>query len=365
MDMRGWIIALSLFAVLIGIPTSVHATSFVITNLASDQPGVAPVTDPLLRNPWGIASGNGSPFWIASNGAGVVETYNGAGVKQSLVVTMPGIGSVTGVAFNSGSLPRFNNDVFLFSLEDGTLAGWRPSLGTLSEVIQTGSTLNVYKGIAIGTIGTNTYTYVANFRTGNIDVLKGDNLAPDLTGRFLDPNLPAGFAPFNIENLDGTIYVTYAVQDAAKFDDVPGAGRGIVDRFDLNGVLLGRVTAAGALNSPWGLALAPSSFGTVAGALLVANNGDGRINAFNPITGAPLGPLLDASNSPLVIDGLWGLEFGSGVNANNLYFTAGHSTFSYGLFGEITTTATAAPEPESLALIGSAVVLLAVLRRKM
>ena len=326
---------------------------FVQFNLASDIPGLAKFTDPGLINPWGISASATSPMWLSINGNGTSELYNGLGVKQGLVVTIPGFpagttGTPTGTVFANVS-GSFNGDTFLFDSEDGTVSGWRGALGTAAEVLQTGSTDNVYKGMTDANIGGTVYAYLANFRTGTVDVMKGNGGAPNLTGNFTDPNLPSGYAPFGIQNIGGVIYVTYAVQDAAKHDDVAGVGNGIVDAYDVQGNLLGRLVTGGALNSPWGLALAPAGFGNYGGDLLVGNFGDGLIHAYNPTTGAPVGTLLDVNGSPLSIDGLWGLRFGNNsANPNALYFTAGPNGEADGLFGELVN----APEPGTWLLLG-------------
>lgn len=311
--------------------------AFGVTDLASNN------TDPALVNAWGISASGTSPFWIGANGTGVSLLYNGSGVKQSLVVSIPGDGSVTGVTFN-GNSAAFHGDAFLFDSEDGTVSGWRSSLGTAAEVLATGSDANVYKGIANAQVSGSDYAYLANFRAGTIDVLKGESSAPDLTGKFTDPTLPAGYAPFDIQNLGGVLYVTYAVQDAMKMDDVAGAGNGIVDKFDTNGNFLGRLVTGGDLNSPWGLAIAPAGFGDVGGDLLVGNFGNGNIHAYNPVSGAFVETLIGQDGNPLMIDGLWGLRFGNNGaagSANTLYFTAGPNDEMGGLFGDISV----APEP--------------------
>jgi len=332
-------------------PLAAGPIGFNTTLLASDQPGVAQFTDPGLINPWGIAASATSPMWLGVNGNGTSEIYNGAGVKQGLVVTIPptGSGTPTGVVFN-GVGAAFNGDSFLFVSEDGTISGWRGALGTTAETLLAGSSANVYKGVTLGSTGGSEFAYAANFRTGNVDAIRGSGSAV-LTGNFIDPNLPAGYAPFDIQNLGGVLYVTYAVQDAAKHDDVPGPGNGIVDKFDLNGNFLGRLVTGGNLDSPWGLALAPVGFGDVAGDLLVGNFGDGKINAYNPTTGAFVETLGDANGNPIVIDGLWGLDFGNGnatAPVTNLYFTAGPNGEADGLFGDLSTV----PEPGTWALIG-------------
>ena len=333
---------------------------FVQTNLVSDIPGFAKFTDPDLVNAWGMGASGGSPVWIGANGTGKSVLYDGLGVKQGLVVTIPGDGSVTGLSF-SNIAGSFNGDTFLFANEDGTVSGWRGALGTTAETLVVGSAANVYKGLAQAVISGNAYAYLANFRNASIDVLKGNAGALNLTGTFTDPTLPAGYAPFDIQNIGGILYVTYAVQDGAKHDDVAGAGHGIVDAFGLQGNFLSRVATNGALNSPWGLALAPAGFGNVGGDLLVGNFGDGTINAYNPISGAFIQTLQDSSGMPLRIDGLWGLRFGNGGtfgSPNTLYFTAGPNGETHGLFGELTPT----PEPGTWGVAGVSLLALVLLR---
>jgi len=343
-------------------PAMANSVEFAVVSLASDQLGGGKVLDSNLVNAWGITATPTSPFWIADNGTGTSVLYNGAGDKLALTVTIPGDGSVTGVAF-SGVSGSFNNDLFLFDSEDGTVSGWRGALGTTAEVLQTGIPDNVYKGIATADIGGDEYAYLANFRNGTIDVLKGNPGAPNLTGNFTDPNLPSGYAPFDVQNLDGTLYVTYAVQDGAKHDDVSGLGNGIVDKFDLQGNFVERVVTGGALNSPWGLALAPVGFGDMGGDLLVGNFGDGLIHAYDPVTGALLETVENSHGNPLAIDGLWGLRFGNGANSGKtttLYFTAGPDGESHGQFGELVPT----PEPGAWVLTSSGLAFLALAARR-
>ena len=335
-----------LIAIAAGAPAMALASGFTIDRIASDQPGVAKLTDPNMVNAWGLIASGTSPWWIGANGSGTSLVYNGATEnKIGLTVAIPGDGSVTGVAFN-GNSAAFNGDAFLFGSEDGTVSGWRGALGTTAETLQLGSASNVYKGVTDAVIAGDSYAYLANFRAGGIDVMKGTGAAPNLSGTFTDPSLPAGYAPFNVMQLGGVLYVTYAVQDPTKHDDVAGAGNGIVDAYDLNGNLIQRLVTGGHLDSPWGLALAPAGFAGFGGDLLVGNFGDGTINAYNPATGAYQGTLQDAGGNPLTIDGLWGLGFGNGANAgsaNRLYFTAGPEGESHGLFGALDPV----PEPRT------------------
>lgn len=349
-------IASALGALALGFSTTAlrAQNAFQQNNLVSDVPGLAAHLDPNLVNPWGIATSASSPFWVSDNGSGRSTLYNTPGVPQSLVVTIPGTGgqpgAPTGVIFNGTS--SFNGDLFIFGTENGTIAGWRLGLGTVAETLIDNSGAGAsYKGLAFGTLGANNNIYAANFGQGRIDAYSTPATLATLTGTFADPTLPVGYAPFNIQNIGGNLFVTYAVKGAGG-DDVPGAGHGIVDEFDLNGNLLMRFAAAGVLDSPWGMALAPASFGSFGGDLLIGNFGDGTINAFNFATGSYVGTLNNQLGNPLVIDGLWGLRFGNGGNggaANTLYFAAGIDGEDHGLFGAITPV----PEPSTYGFAAS------------
>jgi uncharacterized protein (TIGR03118 family) len=328
--------------------TSLFAGSidgYVQTNL------VTSVTDADLINPWGISLSGGSPFWVSDNGTGEATLYNGAGVKQALVVSMPGADPITGQVFNGTS--SFNGDVFLFASEDGNIDGWRNGLGTNAEQLSSVSNA-VYKGLAITTA--KDAIFAANFRSGTIDEFTAPG-AP--IGSFSDPTIPAGFAPFNIQNLGGVFYVTFAKQDGAKHDDVSGPGNGFVETFNPVTHVFTRLISQGVLNSPWGLAIAPSSFGAAGGDLLVGNFGDGTINAFT-LSGAPVGTLADPSS--LVNAGLWGLTFGNGGmggNLGSLYLTAGGPDEASGLFARIDVV----PEPRTLWPITLVLALITLARR--
>jgi len=324
------------------LPANAATTRFTQVNLVSDIPGLALHTDPDLVNPWGISHSATSPNWVSDNGTGVSTLYNTGGTKVPLVVTIPPpVGSPpgttatpTGQVFNGTG--EFHGDVFLFATEDGTIAGWRGALGTTAELVVDNSGSAIYKGLAIGSNGSGNFLYAANFHAGTIDVFDKNFNQVQLAGSFTDPNIHRGFAPFNIQNLGGKLYVTYAKQDADGEDDVAGPSNGYVDIFDTNGNLLQRLATRGRLNSPWGLAFAPASFGPYAGDLLVGNFGDGRINIVDPVTGEFLDQLRDANNRAISIDGLWGLIVGNGGNGgdpNKVYFTAGLDDETHGLYG--------------------------------
>ena len=331
------------------------AVSFTQTNLVTDDQtaNAAQITDPGLKNAWGMSFGPTTPLWVSANGSGTANLYSvdpgtQATTKQGLTVSIPGDGSVTGQVSNSNA-SSFNGDRFLFVSEDGTVSGWRPALGTAAEALVASATAN-YKGAAIGSVSGNDYLYTANFKTGMIDAYKGDVAAPSLSGSFIDPTLPSGYAPFNVQNLNGSLYVAYALRDNATLDEVKGAGLGYVDKFSLSGDFQGRIASGGTLNAPWGMAIAPSSFGAMAGDLLVGNFGDGHINIYDPTSHAFLGQVLGANNQPVVIDGLWAISpgnDGSGGSSHLLYFTAGPNDEAHGLFGVLVPV----PEPSEYAMM--------------
>lgn len=340
------------------------------TNLVSDLPGVAALTDPDLRNPWGIAYGPSGPFWISNNGTNTSTLYNGAGAKVTLpgnitAVNVPG--SPTGVVFNNTTgfkLPNGQAATFLFAGEGGTLRGWNfPSGATTAQVQDMSGSNAIYKGIAIATVGSAPRLYATNFHNGAVDTFDSNF---KYTGSFTDTTVGDGFAPFNVQNIGDHLFVTFAKQDADREDDVAGAGNGFVDEFNPDGTLVRRFASNGTLNSPWGVALAPMSFGQFGGDLLIGNFGDGRINAFDPTTGSFLGQLQGA-NGPLSIEGLWGLKFGNGAAAgptDTLFFTAGiagpGAIEDHGLFGSIT----AVPEPSSGLLIVAGLACVVLLRKR-
>jgi uncharacterized protein (TIGR03118 family) len=330
------------------------ATGYLVRNLISDQAGVADLTDPNLVNGWGIAISAASPFWICDGGTGLSTVYTASASAFSISATKAAIPPsssgankvCTGIIANSvttsflvGPAPGRGPN-FIFATEGGTLSGWASAVDPLNAqmAVDNSATGAVYKGLAmVG--GATPQLYVANFKTGTIDVFDGTWKPVTLAaGAFTDPAVPAGFAPFNVQNLGGKLYVTYAKQGASKTFDAPGVGNGYVDVYDTTGKLLQHLTEKGNLNSPWGVQIAPATFGRFGGALLVGNFGDGMINAYDTTTGTWLGTLTDQNGKNLVIDGLWGLQFGnggSGGDVNSLYFTAGPSQQRHGMFGII------------------------------
>jgi uncharacterized protein (TIGR03118 family) len=323
------------------------------TNLVSDMPGVAAVTDPNLVNAWGMSRSSGSPWWISDNGPGLTTLYNGAGAIQSLVVTIPGAdgggGTPTGQVFNGTNdfqLTPGNPARFIFVTEDGTVSGWNPAVNaTVAQIKVNTHSASVFKGMALATAGTASgvnanYLYVADFRKGRVNVYDANfhraHLGDDA---FEDESIPRGFAPFNVQNIGGNLYVAFAQQDSAKHDEVDGAGLGYVDVFSPGGRLLHRLQHGKWFNAPWGMAQAPTDFGANSHNILVGQFGSGQILVFDPVTGQFKGPLYDATNTPITIDGLWGIAFGGGTTSgpsNTLFFTAGPNGEQDGLFGTIT-----------------------------
>jgi uncharacterized protein (TIGR03118 family) len=322
------------------------------TNLVSDLPGLAQLTDPDLVNPWGLAAGPTTPAWVADNGTDKATIYpgfvNGSPIqKAGLVVNIPG-GAPTGQVFNPTSGFVVHDGaasgaaLFLFDSEAGLVTGWSPGVPPPppSTQAQVGARVHnaIYKGLAIASTSAGTFLYGADFHHGRIDVFNEGFDRVHLSGRFRDRQLPRGFAPFNIQELGGRLYVAYAKQDADREDEVAGPGLGFVDVYSTSGHLLRRLIRRGQLNAPWGLVRAPAAgFGRFSGALLVGNFGDGRINAYDPATGAFLGRLRHEDGSPIEIEGLWALRFGNGVTGTptTLLFTAGIDDEAHGLFGAI------------------------------
>jgi len=348
------------FALIAGAASTASAQFYSQHNLQSDGAVPADFTDPDLVNAWGLVASSTSPWWVADNGTGLSTLYNGnTGVKVLINppaghVVVPGPpphSAPTGIVFNGTTgfaIPGHGNARFIFSSEDGLISAWSGGLDAFVVWPKPGDPASdaVYKGLAIATVGADGFLYASDFHNAKVDVFDSSftqaNLGP---GAFRDPSIPRGYAPFGIQNICGVIYVTYALQDADAHDDVAGEGHGFVNAFDTSGNLLRRVASRGDLNSPWGLAMAPSdvasNFGKFSGDLLVGNFGDGRIHAFVP-TGAgefeDHGPLHSTHGRPIEIEGLWALQFGNGAAAgpkNVLFFTAGPFEEGHGLFGKL------------------------------
>lgn len=352
--------------------------AYVVNKLVSDQKGVANFQDPVLRNAWGVAFTPGaSPFWIADNASGCSTLYDGTGVKAALQVPIPlpdnSVPSTacqpaapaqtnpppptpaapTGVVWNPTTtflIPGTSTPAsFIFATEDGTISAWangasgKPNNQAVIAFDNSASGA-VYKGLVAGTNPDGVFLFATNFHAGTVDVFKpadntsnGQYIETTTTGGFKDSNIPAGFAPFGIENINGDLFVSYAKQNAEMHDDVAGPGNGFVDVFDTNGNLLRRFASRGPLNSPWGMTRASFAFSRFSGLILVGNFGNGKINVFSS-QGQFIDELDRPNGKPLVIDGLWKLILGGGRNSSSdtLYFTAGPNDETNGLFGTIT-----------------------------
>jgi uncharacterized protein (TIGR03118 family) len=332
----------------------VPAGTYQQVNLFSDIPGLAQNLDPNLVNGWGISVAPGA-VWVSSNGADSSVVYAGGAsgnpwVNTGLVVSIPG-GAPTGQAFNPASdfvvsdgAGDSGKAFFIFASENGFITGWNPFVPPPppSTQAQVGAFVDnaVFKGIALGSNSAGNFLFATDFRHGQVDVFDTNfNLVPpQAPGGFHDSFIPAGYAPFGIQNINGKLYVTYAQQDEFKHDDVKGMGHGFIDVYDTSGNLLQRLVFRDHLNSPWGLALAPSNFGLFSNDLLVSNFGDGRISAYDPTHGTFVGYLRDPTGHILTIQGLWGIAFGNGTSAgetNQLLFSAGPNDEADGLFGFI------------------------------
>jgi uncharacterized protein (TIGR03118 family) len=329
------------------LPAAPPGSTFAVTPLVSDVQGAAPTVDPNLVNAWGLARSPTSPWWVADNGTDKSTLYNAAGAIVPLVVGVDGgpTGAVfAGVADNflvgTATSSTLGPASFIFDSEDGQIRAWRG--GTAALVTAHGGLGAIYKGLAIAQPSPGQpLLYAADFHNARVDVFNGAWQDVTQAGSFVDPRLPDGYAPFGIQTIGSRVFVSYAKQDADAADEVAGGGRGFVDAYDLAGNLLARVARHGQLDAPWGLALAPDSFGRFAGDLLVGNFGNGEINAYEETAHGfrHRGTLRNTDGKKLAIDGLWALEFGNaGQNGtpDTLFFTAGPDDESHGLFGTIT-----------------------------
>jgi uncharacterized protein (TIGR03118 family) len=346
-----------------GVEESKGGDGFLVTPLVSDTGAGTAFKDPNLINGWGLVFNPTGPVWLANNGSGTSTLYTGTGSPIPLVVTIPAApssgsvpGSPTGIVYNGstefvvsktvtatggGTSTASGAAKFLYASEDGVITGWAPAVDLLAAVIAVDRSAShaVYKGLAIAGNGGTFQLYATDFHNRRVDVFDGSFTTVVVAGAFEDPALPPNYAPFGIQNIGGDLYVTYAEQDAALHDEVAGRGKGFVDVYDANGVLIERLAAHGPLDAPWGLALAPPSFGRFGGALLVGNFGNGAINAYDPVSRRHLGRLRDRDGQAIEIGGLWGLGFGNGVDqqpAGTLFYAAGPGGEQHGAYGAIT-----------------------------
>jgi uncharacterized protein (TIGR03118 family) len=364
-------------------PTGPTGSGLADTALVSNKVGVVgtqTTIDANLSNPWGLATGPGLPFWVADNNSNVATLYSGTGQIQTHTATgatdtgiaippqAPNVPArVTGEVFtgNSGGfvIPTQSGPQsaqFVFDSESGTLAAWASGSGAGAVTMYDDSSVNgsehaVYKGLASGTLNGQTFLYATDLHNGKVDVFDSNFMKPiAMQGRFVDPTLPAGFAPFGIAAINDQLYVTYAKQDGPKNDETFGAGMGYIDAFDFGGNFAFRFASAGVLNAPWGIAAAPTGFGSIAGDLLVGNFGDGSINVFSPNGTQPatsMAPLSVANGGTFSVPGLWALQFGNGDTdkpLTTLFYTAGFANQTDGVFGSVavsTTPPAATPPP--------------------
>jgi uncharacterized protein (TIGR03118 family) len=339
-------------------------SAYQVTNLVSDIKGEAPNTDANLKNPWGATWFPGGPLWISDNNAGVATLYDGQGNTVPLVVTIPGAGGAAGAPSGNVWNPvSFQGQfvipgstaaaIFIFVGEDGIISAWNPAVDPITPMNGVGKSMAsvvhdnsaggaVYKGLAFGSNVHGNFIFATNFNAGTVEAYNSNFKLTKLDGVFSDPDLPAGFAPFGIANVDNNLFVTYARQDAAKHDPVSGAGEGFVDVFSTDGVLIRRFASRGTLNAPWGVTRATEGFGRFSGDVLIGNFGEegafaGWINAFDN-RGQFLGELRTADGHPIAIPGLWALYFGSFLasDGDTLYLTAGINHEADGLIAKIT-----------------------------
>jgi uncharacterized protein (TIGR03118 family) len=349
---------------------STFADTALVTN-KSEVVAKAGTIDANLQNPWGIAVAPGLPFWISDNNSNLSTLYSGAGAQETQTITgsaETGIAipasaagvqaNPTGQIFNGTGgflIPTSNGQetaLFIFDGEGGLISAWAQDSGATAvtaydDGIVNGANHAVYKGLAIGTVSGKTYLYATDLHNNKVDVFDTNFSKPAaMQGKFVDPNLPSGFVPFGITALNGQLFVTFAKQDSAMHDEITGTGLGYVDIFDFSGDLVNQFASAGALNAPWGIAIAPAGFGSFEGDVLIGNFGDGTINIFSP-NGTSLatskGPLMGGNGQPLTVSGLWALTFGNGDSdkpITTLFYTAGFASQTDGVFGNITASMT-------------------------
>ncbi|MBN3790366.1 TIGR03118 family protein [Burkholderia sp. Ac-20353] len=328
---------------------SSHIRQYQVSALVSDGALPAAHVDANLKNPWGIAFNPKGFAWVADNGTQRATLYDGNGVPQSLVVTIPpgthGAADPTGIVFNGTTDfmvtqgAKSGPAAFIFAGEGGTLAAWSPAVNPTSAVtVFDSGGAAVYKGLAMASNNGANFLYATDFHNNRIDVFDRTFARVTPAGAFQDPSLPAGFAPFGIQAIGSKLFVSYAKQDTAARDDVAGAGFGVIDVFSPSGQFLQRFATGGPLNAPWGMALAPADFGRFGNAMLIGNFGDGMIHAFDATSGIMLGTLEQRDGSAIVEPGLQGMAFGNGLDSqpvNTLFFAAGPNGKADGLYGRI------------------------------
>lgn len=322
--------------------TNVSAEEYLVTKLDADTTGLgAAAVDSSLKNPWGVAFSPTGTLWVSNNHSGTSTLYDTAGVKRSLVVAIPTSGSATGgaptgVVYNPTSgfvIPSAGKAVFIFAGEDGVISAWNTTTGNARVVADRSTNGAVYKGLALAASGAASFLFATDFKQNGVDVFDSTFA---FVKSFTDSTVPAGYAPFGIQTIGAQLYVTFAKQlGPDNQDDEPGPGNGYVDVFDPDGTMVRRLVSRGALDSPWGVALAPAGFGGFSNDLLIGNFGDGRIDAYNPATGGFVDALRDASGTPIVIDGLWGLTFSPIADSTTLFYTAGPNGEAHGLLGTL------------------------------
>jgi uncharacterized protein (TIGR03118 family) len=338
----------ALALLLAGAPSAVCDSIYVETNIVSDVPGLAPVTDSNLKNPWGVSFSATSPFWVSNAGSNTSTLYAANGTPNAMVVSVTG--GPTGQINNgpgTGFLVGGSSARFIFDTLGGTIQGWTGGNAAVVEASKAGA---AYTGLAFGSVNGANFLYAANFAQNSIDVFNSSWAPTTPGGNFTDPNLPSGYRPFNIQSINGNLYVEYAQAGTGPMSPGRGAGLGVVDIYSPNGTLLQTLIGVGGqLNAPWGITLAPAGFGALGGDLLVGNFGNGQINAFNPTTGAFVGTVDGANGNPLVNGNLWALEVrtASGFDTNGVYITAGINGQTDGLFSVID----AAPEPGTFSML--------------
>ena len=364
MKFRSTFTCLAALILALSAPPVIFAQHYTQTNLVSDLAMNPPLPNPPdgdLLNPWGLARSSGGPWWVADNNSGLSTLYDGTGAKLGLRVVIPppaggsSPAAPTGIVFNGSptdflvapGMPAH----FIFSTEDGTISAWNSGSNAVLKVDN--SPEAVYKGATTGDVNGKRFLYVTNFRSAQVEVYDTnfervqfshgeDDDSPFNANSFLDETIPSGFGPFNVQNIGGSLFVTYAKQDAPRHDDVPGAGLGYVDIYSTSGKLEARLEHGSWLNAPWGVVWAPRDFGEFSNRVLVGNFGSGQIAAYDGFNGKFIGMMKTAGDGVVTIDGLWAIVFGNSASAgpfNSLFFTAGINGEHDGLFGTLTPVA--------------------------